>query len=53
MSASWQEEEKEGAVSMMQTQGDLASLQFDNRFIRELPADPLTGNSRRQVTGAC
>ena len=38
---------------MMQTQGDLASLQFDNRFIRELPADPLTGNSRRQVTGAC
>ena len=49
----WQEEEKERAVSMMQTRGDLASLQFDNRFIRELPADPLVENNRRQVTGAC
>ncbi len=38
----------------MQTQsGGLGDLQFDNRFIRELPADPLPGNNRRQVTGAC
>jgi serine/tyrosine/threonine adenylyltransferase len=33
--------------------GVLGSLQFDNRFVRQLPADPLTSNSRRQVTGAC
>ena len=26
---------------------------FDNRFTRELPADPETGNARRQVTQAC
>ncbi len=26
---------------------------FDNRFIRELPGDPETGNFRRQVTDAC
>ena len=26
---------------------------FDNRFTRELPADPETGNARRQVTRAC
>ncbi len=45
-------QEKEGTVSM-QTQGGLAALQFDNRFIRELPADPLLENTRRQVTGAC
>jgi serine/tyrosine/threonine adenylyltransferase len=37
----------------MQMQGDLASLRFDNRFVRDLPADPLTENNRRQVTGAC
>jgi len=29
------------------------SLQFDNRFIRDLPADPVTDNSRRQVHKAC
>ena len=29
------------------------TLQFDNRFTRELPADPNTENRRRQVTGAC
>lgn len=29
------------------------ALNFDNRFVRELPADPETGNHRRQVTGAC
>ncbi len=31
----------------------LASLTFDNRFTRELPADPDTTNRRRQVMGAC
>jgi uncharacterized protein YdiU (UPF0061 family) len=32
---------------------DLKDLQFDNRFFNELPADPVTTNSRRQVSGAC
>lgn len=27
-------------------------LRFDNTFLRDLPADPLTENRRRQVTGA-
>lgn len=31
----------------------LSSLRFDNRFTHELPADPVSGNSRRQVAGAC
>ncbi|MDD5323412.1 MAG: YdiU family protein [Methylococcales bacterium] len=31
----------------------LDQLIFDNRFIRELPADPDTANNRRQVIGAC
>lgn len=31
----------------------LDALTFDNRFIRELPADPKTANNRRQVVGAC
>ncbi|MGZ8223521.1 MAG: protein adenylyltransferase SelO [Methylobacter sp.] len=31
----------------------LDKLIFDNRFVRELPADPETDNSRRQVVGAC
>ncbi len=31
----------------------LNSLQFDNRFTRELPGDPETENFRRQVAGAC
>ena len=31
----------------------LDDLVFDNRFIRELPADPQTANTRRQVFGAC
>ena len=31
----------------------LQSLQFDNRFIDELPADPITENKRRQVKNAC
>lgn len=30
----------------------LADLTFDNRFTRELPADPDTSNTRRQVAGA-
>jgi uncharacterized protein YdiU (UPF0061 family) len=33
--------------------GTLDALRFDNRFVRELPADPVTENRRRQVTGAC
>ncbi|MBI5592352.1 MAG: YdiU family protein [Deltaproteobacteria bacterium] len=33
--------------------GTMSSLIFDNRFTRELPADPETANRRRQVTGAC
>ena len=32
---------------------DFADLNFDNRFTRELPGDPQTENTRRQVTGAC
>lgn len=31
----------------------LSSLTFDNRFVRELPADPEAINRRRQVLGAC
>ncbi len=31
----------------------LDDLIFDNRFIRELPADPVTANHRRQVLSAC
>lgn len=32
---------------------NLASLKFDNRFVRELPGDPKTENSRRQVISSC
>jgi len=31
----------------------LTALRFDNRFTRELPADPVSENHRRQVHGAC
>ena len=31
----------------------MAALSFDNRFTRELPADPETANFCRQVQGAC
>jgi uncharacterized protein YdiU (UPF0061 family) len=31
----------------------LEALEFDNRFVRELPSDPQTGVRRRQVPGAC
>lgn len=33
--------------------GTLGALTFDNRFTRELPADPETANHPRQVLGAC
>ena len=29
------------------------NISFDNRFVRELPADPDTSNTRRQVYGSC
>ena len=32
---------------------DLGRLNFDNRFASELPADPESGNFRRQVASAC
>ncbi len=35
------------------THSALDQLTFDNRFIRDLPADPETRNQRRQVIGAC
>ncbi|MDO9269176.1 MAG: YdiU family protein [Methylobacter sp.] len=38
--------------SQTKTSG-LDGLIFDNRFIRELPADPQTANNRRQVFCAC
>ena len=31
----------------------LAELNFDNRYIRDLPADPEPANYRRQIKGAC
>jgi uncharacterized protein YdiU (UPF0061 family) len=31
----------------------LTSLSFDNRFVRSLPADPVTDNHRRQVLKSC
>src|SRR5690606_29581147 len=30
----------------------LEALEFDNRFTRELPADPITGGGRRQIRDA-
>lgn len=30
----------------------MQTLQFDNQFTRELPADPITENARRQIVGA-
>jgi serine/tyrosine/threonine adenylyltransferase len=35
------------------THGTMGALRFDNRFTRELPADPETTNRPRQVIGAC
>jgi len=40
----------------MNSQANISNLDdliFDNRFIRELPADVQTVNNRRQVIGAC
>ena len=37
----------------MNAQLNFESLNFDNSFVRELPADPETGNHLRQVRGAC
>ncbi len=31
----------------------LTALQFDNRFLRELPVDPINSNTPRQVIGYC
>jgi uncharacterized protein YdiU (UPF0061 family) len=31
----------------------MQNLVFDNRFVRELPADPVAGRHIRQVSGAC
>ncbi len=39
--------------SLAPSQGTLDGLRFDNRFTRELPADPEVRNRRRQVPGAC
>ena len=36
-----------------QTHAGLAGLRFDNRYARDLPADPVAENYRRQVSGAC
>jgi uncharacterized protein YdiU (UPF0061 family) len=36
-----------------QTQSPLAALNFDNAFVRELPADPESSNGLRQVHNAC
>ncbi len=32
---------------------DLANARFENSFVAELPADPVTANVPRQVSGAC
>ena len=36
----------------MSPSAGLSALAFDNRFTRELPADPITGSARRQIRGA-
>ena len=40
-------------MAILAEQESLAALRFDNRFVRELPADPQPDNHRRQVPGAC
>ncbi len=35
------------------TAKSIFELQFDNRFVRQLPADPITDNYSRSVVGAC
>ncbi len=39
-------------VVLDQLEGPLGRLQFDNRFVHELPADPIEGPGTRQVPGA-
>lgn len=40
-------------MNMALEKQELSQLQFDNRFVKELPADPQPDNHRRQVTHAC
>lgn len=40
-------------MSTTTSQHGLESLPFENRFARELPADPISENTRRQVSEAC
>ena len=40
-------------TSVSPESGTLAALNYDNRYVQELPADPETGNRRRQVKAAC
>ncbi|EKD36292.1 MAG: hypothetical protein ACD_75C01567G0003, partial [uncultured bacterium] len=40
-------------MNMPLTTLPLEALRFDNRFVRELPGDPLTENNQRQVKNAC
>jgi len=40
-------------MNMALRPGTLENLQFDNRFSKELPADPVVENHRRQVSNAC
>ena len=37
----------------VETARDLEAIGFENTFVRELPADPLTANLPRQVANAC
>jgi len=41
------------ASPLTPTSAGLTALEFDNAFVRELPADPGTGVTRRQLTAAC
>ena len=43
---------REGLPGVAAT-GDLSGLVFDNAFVRDLPGDPDSGATRRQVHGAC
>jgi uncharacterized protein YdiU (UPF0061 family) len=40
-------------LSVRSSTESLNMLNFDNSFVRELPADPDSSNERRQVRGAC
>jgi len=43
----------ESGLALRPEAGALNAMHFDNRFVRDLPADPSTENVPRQVTGAC